>query len=86
MTIRTIKVTDSEAHKIIENKLRFIFRSDRDFYKENDIIKFRVIKNLHDVLHKIDEKTYVVTKVMDYKDAPVVKGYQIIAFREVYND
>lgn len=83
MTIRTIKTTEGEANKIIEGKVRFIIRSDRDFFKENDIIKFRVIKNLHDVLHKIDSKKYVVTAVMDYMDAPIVKGYQFIAFREV---
>lgn len=63
--------------------MRFIIRSDRDFFKENDTIKFRVIKNLHDVLHKIDSKKYVVTAVMDHMDAPIVKGYQFIAFREV---
>lgn len=83
MTIRTIKTTEAEANKILEGKLRFIIRGDRDFFKENDIIKFRVIKNLHDVLHKIDSKKYVVTAVMDHMDAPIVKGYQFIAFREI---
>lgn len=83
MTIRTIKTTEAEANKILEDKLRFIIRGDRDFYKENDIIKFRVIKNLHDVLHKIDSKKYVVTTVMDHRDAPIVEGYQFISFREV---
>lgn len=83
MTIRTIKTTEAEANKIIDGKIRFIIRGDKDFYKENDIIKFRVIKNLHDVLHKIDSKKYVVTTVMDHRDAPIVEGYQFIAFREV---
>lgn len=83
MTIRTIKATEAEANKILEGKLRFIIRGDRDFFKENDIIKFRVIKNLHDVLHKIDSKKYVVTAVMDHMDAPIVEGYQFISFREV---
>lgn len=83
MTIRTIKTTEAEANKIIDGKIRFIIRGDKDFYKENDIIKFRVIKNLHDVLHKIDSRKYVVTAVMDHRDAPIVEGYQFIAFREV---
>ena len=83
MTIRTIKTTEVEANKIIDNKLRFIIRSNRDCFKENDIIQFRVIKNLHDVLHKIDARKYVVTSVMDHRDAPIVEGYQFIAFREV---
>lgn len=83
MTIRTIKTTEAEANKIIDGKIRFIIRGDRDFYKENDIIKFRVIKNLHDVLHKIDSKKYVVTAVMNHRDAPIVEGYQFIGFREV---
>lgn len=83
MTIRTIKTTEAEANKILEGKLRFLVRGDRDFFKENDIIKFRVIKNLHDVLHKIDSKKYVVTVVMDYRDAPIVEGHQLIGFREV---
>lgn len=83
MTIRTIKTTEAEANKILEDKLRFIIRGDRDFFKENDIIKFRVIKNLHDVLHKIDSKKYVVTAVMDHRDAPIVEGFQFISFREI---
>ena len=83
MTIRTIKTTEAEANKILDGKLRFIIRGDRDFFKENDIIKFRVIKNLHDVLHKIDSKKYVVTAVMDHRDAPIVEGYQFISFREI---
>lgn len=83
MIIRTIKTTEDEANKILENKLRFIIRGDKDFFKENDIIKFRVIKNLHDVLHKIDSKKYIVTAVMDHMDAPIVKGYQFISFREI---
>ena len=83
MTVRTIKTTEKEADMIVGNKIRFIFRNDRDFFKENDIIKFRVIKNLHDMLHKIDSKRYVVTAVTDCMNAPVIKGYQLIAFREI---
>lgn len=83
MTIRVIKTNEIEANKILDGKVRFVIRSSRDFYKENDIIKFRVIKNLHDVLHKIDSKKYVVTSVMDHRDAPIVEGYQFISFREV---
>lgn len=83
MTMRTIKTTEAEANRIIENKVRFVIRSDRDCFKENDVIQFRVIKNLHDVLHKIDSKKYIVTTVMDYRDAPIVEGYQFISFREV---
>ena len=83
MTMRTIKTTEAEANRIIENKVRFVIRNERDCFKENDIIQFRVIKNLHDVLHKIDSKKYVVTAVMDHRDAPIVEGYQFIAFREM---
>ena len=83
MTIRTIKTTEAEANKIVENKVRFVIRGDKDCFKENYIIQFRVIKNLHDVLHKIDSKKYVVTAVMDHRDAPIVEGYQFISFREV---
>lgn len=83
MTMRTIKTTEAEANRIIENKVRFVIRNERDCFKENDIIQFRVIKNLHDVLHKIDSRKYVVTAVMNHRDAPIVEGYQFIAFREV---
>lgn len=83
MTMRTIKTTEAEANRIIENKVRFVIRNEKDCFKENDIIQFRVIKNLHDVLHKIDSKKYVVTAVMNHRDAPIVEGYQFIAFREV---
>ena len=83
MTMRTIKTTEAEANRILENKVRFVIRNERDCFKENDIIQFRVIKNLHDVLHKIDSKKYVVTAVMNHRDAPIVEGYQFIAFREL---
>ena len=83
MIIRTIKTTEDEANRILENRLRFIIRGDKDFFKENDIIKFRVIKNLHDVLHQIVSKKYIVTVVMDHMDAPIVEGYQFIGFKEV---
>ena len=83
MTMRTIKTTEAEANRILENKVRFVIRNEKDCFKENDIIQFRVIKNLHDVLHKIDSKKYVVTAVMNHKDAPIIEGYQFIAFREV---
>lgn len=83
MTMRTIKTTEGEANRIIENKVRFVIRNEKDCFKENDIIQFRVIKNLHDVLHKIDSRKYVVTAVMNHRDAPIVEGYQFIAFREV---
>ena len=83
MTMRTIKTTEGEANRIIENKVRFVIRNEKDCFKENDIIQFRVIKNLHDVLHKIDSKKYVVTAVMNHRDAPIVEGYQFIGFREV---
>ena len=83
MTMRTIKTTESEANRIIENKVRFVIRNEKDCFKENDIFQFRVIKNLHDVLHKIDSRKYVVTAVMNHRDAPIVEGYQFIAFREV---
>ena len=83
MTMRTIKTTEAEANRILENKVRFVIRNEKDCFKENDIIQFRVIKNLHDVLHKIDSRKYVVTAVMNHRDAPIVEGYQFIAFREV---
>ena len=81
MTIKTIKTNDIEANRIIENKTRFIFRSDRDFFKEGDIIEFRVIKDGKEVIHKINSKRYVVTAVMDCMTAPIEKGFLFIAFR-----
>ena len=83
MTMRIIKTTEDEANRILDNKVRFVFRNDKACFKVNDIIQFRVIKNLHDVLHKIDRKRYIVTEVLDCTLAPVVEGYQFIAFREI---
>lgn len=83
MTTHIVKTTEAEAKKILEGKLRFIIRGNRIHFKENDIIQFRVIKNLHDVLHKIDSKRYIVTVVMSSLDAPINEGHQFIAFAEV---
>lgn len=83
MTIRTMKTNDAEANNILEGKIRFVFRSDKDCYREGDIIEFRVIKNRKEVLHRINSRKYVVTAVMDCMQAPIVKGYQFIGFMEV---
>lgn len=83
MTIRTIKTNEFEANNILKGKIRFIFRSDRDCFKEGDGIEFRVIKNRKEVLHRINSRKYVVTAVMDCMTAPINKGYKFIGFKEM---
>lgn len=83
MVVRTIKTNPREAEEIMQLHKGFIFRNEKDAIKVNDIIQFNVIKQNKSVLHRIDSKKYVVTAVMDHMDAPIVKGYQFIAFREV---
>lgn len=83
MTIMMIKTNEKEADRIIENKVRFMFRSESDNIREGDIITFRCIKAGKEILHKIGNKRYVVTGVMDHTTAPILAGYKFVAFRDM---
>ena len=83
MTVRTVKTNMEEAAKILNDKVRYIFRSDKDSIKEGDIIQFLCIKNMKPALHEINNKSFVVTDVRDCMNAPIDKGVQIIGFRRL---
>lgn len=83
MTTRTIKTNEEEAQRIMDNKLSFIIRSDKDIFHENDIIEFMVMKDKKPVTRSITGKAFIVTTVMDWLQGNVVKGHQIIGFRRV---
>ncbi len=84
MAIRTIKTSMEEAARILDDKVRFVFRSDRDFIKEGDVIQFLVIKDKRPVtMHRLNSKSFVVTDVRDRMNAPLEKGVQIIGFRRL---
>lgn len=81
MTIRTIKTNMVEATKIFEDKVRYIFRTDKEAIKEGDVIQFLCVKDKRPSLHQINNKSFVVTDVRDCMNAPIDKGVQIIGFR-----
>lgn len=83
MTVRTIKTHSAEADRICDNKIRFIFRNAREHIKEGDVIQFLCIKDKRPVLHKINNRSFVVTEVNDCMTAPVAKGFQVIGFRRM---
>lgn len=83
MTIRVIKTNEIEAEKILTNKVRFVFRNEKDSFKAGDIIEFLVVKNKRPVTSRLDSKKYVVTAVLGKYDAPVMDGFQLIGFREL---
>ena len=83
MTIKTIKTNEAEAQKIIENKVTFIFRDEREWFREGDILEFRVVRNMKTIVHKIDGQSFIVTAVMNWVDAPIERGYQFIGFRRI---
>ena len=83
MTIRTILVTPEKANKVLKDKFGHAFRSEKEYFKEGDIITLRVVKKQKTVLHSVDKHTYIVTTVLDCMNAPLEKGYQFIEYREV---
>ena len=83
MTIRTIMTHDAEANEILENKIRFMFRGDKEHFKVNDVIHFRVMKGGKEILHKINSKAYVITAIVDHANAPIEDGFLLIGFREL---
>lgn len=83
MIVRTIKTTVGEAEEIITDRLRHIYRSDKELFRKGDVIEFLVIKDRKRIPHKIDNASYVITSVENSLTAPVLKRYQIIGFREL---
>lgn len=83
MTIRTIMTNEREADAIVENRQHVVFRNSSDHYKAGDIIQFNCIKKGRSIFHDIHRKTYVVTTVHNYDNAPLLEGYQLIDFRAV---
>lgn len=81
MTVRTIRASVEESDRILEGKVRYIFRGANEFFRVGDVIEFAAYKDTKRVLHKNNEKKYIVTTVSNYLQAPVIKGFQVIGFR-----
>lgn len=83
MTQYTIKTTEQEADRILSGDQPFIIRSRREYYFKGDKITFLMVKNGKPVYHKIGVKTYEVTTVLDHEQAPIEKGWRLVAFKEI---
>lgn len=83
MTIRTIKTNLTEADLIMKNKIGYIIRSDKEPFKENDVIQFMVMRDKKPIKNSIDNNSYVVTNVKDSMQTPIDRGLQIISFRKL---
>lgn len=83
MVIRTIKANENEAKAIHAGDKRFILRSDKDVFNKGDVINFMVYRNEKPLLHRGENKSYVVTDTYDRGTAPLEKGFQLISFREM---
>lgn len=81
MTVRTIRTTKAEADHILTDKLRHVYRSDKEHIRAGDIIQFLVYRDGKPVTHAISGKSYVVTIVQDNGLAPVNAGWQAVGFR-----
>ena len=83
MTIRTLKTNDEEKNALIKGEQSFVIRSNREHIKRGDLIKFQLMKMGKPVVSQLDNMMFMVTKVMDRKNAPIEIGYQLINFKEV---
>lgn len=83
MTVRTLRSNKEESDAIVEDKLRFVIRSDKEFFKANDVIHFQCYEGKRPVHHANNKVGYVVTMIRDHMSAPIEKGYQIIGFRRI---
>ena len=83
MVVRTIKTNVQEADNIMDNKLSFIFRSDKERYMPGDVIQFLCMKDRCSTLHRINNKSFVVTTVLDSMTAPIISGFQLIGIRKM---
>ena len=83
MTIRTLRTNDEEKYSLEKGDQSFVIRSDRDHIKKGDLIKFQLYKLGKPVVSTLDKKMFMVTKIMDFKNAPIERGFQLINFKEV---
>lgn len=84
MTIRTLRTNDEEKNALEKGDQSFVIRSDRDHIKRGDLIKFQLYRLGKPVASTLDAKMFMVTKVMDYHNAPIERGFQLINFKEVW--
>ena len=83
MTIRTLKTNEEEKNALEKGDQSFVIRSDRDHIVRGDLIRFQLMKLGKPVTSKLDAMLFMVTKVMDYHNAPIERGFQLINFKEV---
>ena len=83
MTQYTIKTTQAEVNRILSVEQPFVIRSRREFYFKGDRISFLMCKNGKPLAHQIEKKLYEVTTVLDHEQAPIERGYRLIAFKEI---
>lgn len=83
MTQYTIKTHEKEADRILNGEQPFVIRSRKEYFFKGDKITFLMIKDGKPVWHKIGGKTYEVTTVLDHENAPIERGYRLVAFREI---
>jgi len=81
MTVRTIRTSCEEAERIADGKQTFIFRSESDGYRVNDVFNFQCYKDGRPVTHRNNKYGYVVTMIQDHMTAPVERGFVLINFR-----
>lgn len=83
MTIHMIKGNVQEAKLIQDGDLRFLIRSDRESWISGDLFNYQPYLQGKPIEHPVARRTYKVTGSYRHTDAPVEKGWQIIAFKEV---
>lgn len=83
MIVRTVKTARTEADLIMGDKVRHVFRSSKEHIRAGDIIQFLVYRDGKPVTHSINGRAYVVTAVHDGGMAPVQRGWQVVAFRQL---
>ena len=83
MTILTLKTNDEEKNALEKGDQSFVIRSDKYHVTRGDLIKFQLMKMGKTVASTLDAKMFMVTNVMDYHNAPIERGFQLINFKEV---
>lgn len=83
MTQYTIPTNDKEAEAILKGDKRFIIRNHRDVMHQGDMITFQLYRNMKRIYHQVNNLRYVVTRVDDYRTAPITKGCKLISFKEM---
>ena len=81
MVIRTLGATKEEAARFHAGEQSFLIRSEKEVWNKGDHFNLQVFDGQRRIMHRGEDRLYVVTATYDSRTMPVCPGFQIIVSR-----